>query len=162
VSVNVTQAPLAALRPTTPLVGSSRGVDSDGVFFEALQVSSAEVTTPAVGGVDRSFDFGFVLPIVVGDRVWRDTDGDGVQDDNERGIAGVVVRLVSATTGVVAATTTTSADGLYSFSSANTPFGVGQWQVRVDPAAQTPLSGLHASPATRRTRRARPTRTACR
>jgi hypothetical protein len=144
-SINLTQAPLASLRPTTPLVGTSRGVDSDGVYFEMLNLSSAEIMTPAVGGADTSFDFGFVLPIVVGDRVWRDTDHDGVQDAGERGIAGVVVQLVSVATAQVVATTTSNADGLYAFSSTNTSFGVGQWQLRIE-TTQPALNELHASP----------------
>jgi hypothetical protein len=57
---------------------------------------------------------------VVGDYVWSDTDGDGVQDAGEPGINGVTVNLRDAL-GVLKATTTTAhgvvtgADGFYSF-----------------------------------------------
>lgn len=53
-------------------------------------------------------------PYEVGDRVWRDDNGDGVQDDGEPGIAGVVVTLKDSL-GEVLGTATTGADGLYSF-----------------------------------------------
>ncbi len=53
-------------------------------------------------------------PYKVGDRVWRDDDGDGVQDEGEPGIAGVVVTLKDSL-GEALGTATTDADGLYSF-----------------------------------------------
>jgi uncharacterized repeat protein (TIGR01451 family) len=53
----------------------------------------------------------------IGDFVWKDTDGDGIQDAGEPGIAGLTVTL----TGPVSATTTTSASGKYLFS--NLPAG---------------------------------------
>lgn len=46
------------------------------------------------------WDIGFVPGAVesgaLGDRVWRDDDGDGVQDDGEPGVAGVEVTLIDA------------------------------------------------------------------
>ena len=59
----------------------------------------------------------------IGDRVWADANGDGVQDPGEAGLGGVSVELVTAGpdglfgTGddVVAATTTTNAAGNYIF-----------------------------------------------
>lgn len=62
-------------------------------------------------------DFGYQPPATIGDRVWIDTDGDGVVDNNEEGIAGVVVELVSAgcTAGVNCPTATTDVDGRYAF-----------------------------------------------
>lgn len=54
-------------------------------------------------------------PIEIGNRVWFDADGDGIQDAEEIGIAGVTVSLVQGNT--VIATATTDADGNYIFSS---------------------------------------------
>jgi hypothetical protein len=51
---------------------------------------------------------------IVGDRVWFDRDGDGIQDDGEESVAGVVVRLYSAS-GTLLGTTTTAANGYYYF-----------------------------------------------
>ncbi len=59
-------------------------------------------------------------PIEVGNRVWNDADGDGVQDANESGIAGVLVELYKETSpGVftLIASATTDANGNYYFSS---------------------------------------------
>jgi hypothetical protein len=50
----------------------------------------------------------------VGDRVWTDIDGDGLQDPGEPGEAGVEVALVGANTGQLASTVTDAA-GAYSF-----------------------------------------------
>ncbi|ODS84451.1 MAG: hypothetical protein ABS46_03475 [Cytophagaceae bacterium SCN 52-12] len=55
-------------------------------------------------------------PIEIGNRVWRDTDNDGIQDAGEPGIAGVTVELVD-NTGAVVATAVTDANGNYIFSS---------------------------------------------
>lgn len=49
----------------------------------------------------------------VGDKVWQDTNGNGVQDAGELGVSGVAVTLKQGATTV--ATTTTDASGLYSF-----------------------------------------------
>lgn len=56
-------------------------------------------------------------PIEIGNRIWRDLDGDGIQDANEPGVAGVTVQL-TAPDGTVLATAVTDANGNYYFSSA--------------------------------------------
>ncbi len=52
--------------------------------------------------------------ILLGDRVWRDTNANGVQDAGEPGIANVTVRLADCS-GNTLATTYTDANGIYSF-----------------------------------------------
>ncbi|MEM7352067.1 MAG: SdrD B-like domain-containing protein, partial [Acidobacteriota bacterium] len=52
-------------------------------------------------------------PGQIGDRVWVDLDNNGVQDPGEAGREGVAVELLE--TGVVVASTTTSASGQYLF-----------------------------------------------
>ncbi len=49
----------------------------------------------------------------MGDYVWQDTNGNGVQDAGEPGVNGVAVTLKQGATTV--ANTTTNANGLYSF-----------------------------------------------
>lgn len=56
-----------------------------------------------------------LAPIEVGDRVWLDSDSDGIQDAGETGISNVSVKL---TCGSDSATTTTNTDGAYYFSNA--------------------------------------------
>jgi uncharacterized repeat protein (TIGR01451 family) len=63
-----------------------------------------------------------IVPSSIGDRVWLDTNGNGLQDNNEQGISGVEVKLqcgsveVSTTTLADINTTPTNEAGLYQFS----------------------------------------------
>ena len=58
-------------------------------------------------------DAGFYRPASIDGFVWEDLDRDGLQDANERGLAGVTVQLQGGGTGVL--TTRTDADGFYRF-----------------------------------------------
>jgi large repetitive protein len=75
------------------------------------------VTVPVTGltGVN----FGETLG-TIGDFVWADANGNGVQEPGETGVAGVTVRLLDSTGNLVAATTT-AANGSYKF--VDVPFG---------------------------------------
>ena len=59
------------------------------------------------------------LEASIGDRVWYDTNANGIQDAGEEGVAGVVVELRTNQSGgaggTVLATTTTDANGFYRF-----------------------------------------------
>ena len=66
-------------------------------------------------------------PLVsVGDHVWFDTNRDGLQSPGEKPVEGVTVNLYDAS-GNVVATTTTDADGFYSFTdlTASTEYQIG-------------------------------------
>ncbi len=76
----------------------------------------------ASGDQDLTLDMGIYQPVQVGDTVWYDNDGDGLQESGEGGVQGVVVTLYSTTTGQpvevspgVPMTDTTDANGLYLF-----------------------------------------------
>ena len=56
-------------------------------------------------------------PLEIGNRVFTDTDRNGIQDAGEAGINGVTVDLYQGATQV--ATTTTTGDGNYYFNNAN-------------------------------------------
>jgi hypothetical protein len=66
----------------------------------------------------------FTAPLEIGDRVWEDSNGNGVQDAGELGKAGVTLELYDAAGTVLLATTTTDANGHYSFNETNVPGGV--------------------------------------
>src|SRR5204863_5047269 len=66
----------------------------------------------------------------IGNRVWQDSNGNGIQDPGEPGLAGVTVQLLAAD-GLVSATTTTDSTGAYNF--ANVP--PGSYSVAVQPPA---------------------------
>ena len=61
-------------------------------------------------------------PIELGNRIWRDTDRDGIQDANEAGIVGVTVQLYK--NGALVGTTTTGNDGAYYFNASNVTGGI--------------------------------------
>ena len=73
------------------------------------------VAALAAATINRTIDAGIVTSVSIGDFVWFDTDRDGVQDSGESPVEGVVVNLIDPGDGSVVATTTTDADGFYSF-----------------------------------------------
>ncbi len=60
-------------------------------------------------------------PLEIGNRVWFDTDSDGIQDANESGIASLTVELYKGAT--LVGTTTTNASGNYYFKNSNVTLG---------------------------------------
>jgi uncharacterized repeat protein (TIGR01451 family) len=88
--------------------------------------------TPA----DTSFrDVDRVESARIGDFVWRDDDGDSIQDVGEPGLAGARIQLLDPATLVTIATRTSDANGGYLF----TGLRAGRYVVQIDP--QTTLSG---------------------
>ncbi|MDP2433897.1 MAG: SdrD B-like domain-containing protein [Pseudomonadota bacterium] len=69
-----------------------------------FKIQTLSVCTPACG-----------LNASLGDTVWLDSNGNGVQDAGEAGISGVSVKLLSSV-GAVVTTTTTDSNGNYLFS----------------------------------------------
>jgi len=61
-----------------------------------------------------SYDFGFYQPASLGNQVWLDQDKDGIQDDDEPGVAGVKVDLLDKN-GALITSTLTSPSGVYTF-----------------------------------------------
>lgn len=81
----------------------------------------------AMGDIEILCDF---APVQIGNRVWLDSDGDGIQDAGEPAISGVTATLrevnVDGTLGAVIATTTTNSNGEYYFSSTTSAMTTGQ------------------------------------
>jgi SdrD B-like domain len=85
--------------------------DADRITGKTLPVILAS------GENNPTIDAGYYLPASLGDFVWDDKNGNGVQDSGEPGISGAVVNL-TGTDGAgnpVSLTTTTNASGLYEF-----------------------------------------------
>jgi predicted outer membrane repeat protein len=83
-----------------------------------------------VGGtVDMGAYENTVGACFIGDRVWNDSDGDGVQDAGESGLSGVTLELRNdlCNPGVDCPTTVSGADGTYAFSG----IGAGSYIVAV-------------------------------
>jgi LPXTG-motif cell wall-anchored protein len=144
-SYTVTVVPPAGYVPTTTSAGTSETDSSTG--------TATSVNLTVDGDSDMTLDFGFVLPMVsVGNRVWFDTNHDGIQDPDEPGIAGVTLSITTAdglpvtdVFGNPVTTTVTDAAGLYVF--ANLP--VGSYKVTViDPAGLVPTTTGAGTPET--------------
>lgn len=63
------------------------------------------------------------LPLEIGNYVWYDANGNGIQDPNENGISNISVMLTDEND-LVISTTTTDADGIYLFSDTNVTVGI--------------------------------------
>ncbi len=102
-------------------------------------------------------------PLEIGNRIWQDNDGDGVQDPGEPGLDGVTVELYRD--GQLVGVTTTANGGHYLFNDSNVnqngaagilaglcgPNGEATYEVRIPNAAgssqQPPLAGLNLTQA---------------
>lgn len=110
---------------TTPnLPGANDEIDSDpGIVVADPQgrpAQQTEVINLQSGENDLSWDAGLIGlsgtgSAALGDRVWFDTDRDGIQDAGEQGFAGVTVRLLDAN-GQKLQETVTDQNGIYGFS----------------------------------------------
>ena len=82
-----------------------------------------------LGEENLTLDFGYNRPGAIGDKVYYDSNGNGVQDLGEPGLEGVTVTLLDST-GAVISSTVTNGDGGYLF------FGLpaGDYQVQINPA----------------------------
>ena len=113
--------------------------------FEIDGSTDNQANLTLAGSDIQTADFGFRGTGALGDRVWHDVNGDGLQNTGEPGLVGLTVNLAFAGTdglfGTVddfALTTVTGADGAYRF----TQLPAGQYRVSVD---QTGLPGSFVS-----------------
>lgn len=111
--------------PTQAEVGNAREKDSSTKTSDATVLSKD-------GDSDLTLDFGFVKEeepvaepgsVSVGDYVWFDANANGVQDQNEKGLAGVTLELqgpdgqqVTDIDGAIVEKVVTEHDGKYRFS----------------------------------------------
>ena len=92
---------------TTPNIGSDL-FDSDitGEFGEG----TSDVISLESGDTITNIDAGLILALTIGDFVWEDINGDGIQQSDEPGISGVTVNISNS--GGIVSTTQTDTDGL--------------------------------------------------
>ncbi len=93
-------------------------VQPDGADYANTATVTGVPVPPSAGTLPNPTDddpSGYTpLVAAIGDRVWMDTDVDGLQDAGEAPVADVTVRLLTPG-GVLVATTTTDATGFYEF-----------------------------------------------
>ncbi len=120
VTIDSTQPTLAGYTLTTGGQGN-RAIDSNPTALDTNGLAIADVPLRKAAENDHTFDFGWVPPVRtggLGDRVWLDTNTDGIQDDGEPGIEGAIVKLLD-TDGNPVAEQTTNQNGLYLFADLN-------------------------------------------
>lgn len=81
---------------------------------------TSQTVSVSSGETNNSVDFGFYTPSTIGDYVYDDLDGDGVQNDGtpaDRGVSGVELTLtgITETGAITPVTDTTDGDGAYDF-----------------------------------------------
>jgi hypothetical protein len=88
----------------------------DVVSLPITLTANSEPVNDGDGDINSNLtvDFGLFLPASLGSMVWFDTNGDGITEAGEAGVAGVTVTLYDAA-GNTIATTTTDSNGLYQF-----------------------------------------------
>lgn len=112
--------------------GVGSGQDDSGAYVDA--------------NGDMTIDFGFTPTFSLGNRVFADTDNNGLLDGGEEGLAGVAVTLFAANpsgnpTGTVLAAASTDSAGFYRFDD----LVKGAYVVVVDRASSGGLAGLTSS-----------------
>ena len=93
----------------------ANGNGSDTLDSDANAAGLSQVVALAAGESNQTIDAGLTRLAHLGDRVWFDANGNGVQDAGENGIPGATVQLINPATGAVIATTTSDGNGLYGF-----------------------------------------------
>ena len=91
--------------------------ESLGHYYSVYKTNSPR-TFAKGGGVGDIEVLNDLAPVEIGNRVWVDSDGDGIQDPEEAAIAGVTVELYNETGDTLLASAITDANGHYIFSSA--------------------------------------------
>ncbi|MDB5250383.1 MAG: hypothetical protein JWQ40_4777 [Segetibacter sp.] len=86
--------------------------DNNGVNVIGNEIRTNSIIT--LSAINNTVDFGLKGSASIGDFVWLDNNGNGIQDAGERGIEGATVSLFSPTDTI---TTTTDVDGHYIFES---------------------------------------------
>ncbi len=86
---------------------------------------------------DDTIDAGYIPLATLGDRIWNDVNGNGIQDGGENGIAGAIVQLLDGSNNPVTtdalgntiSTITTDGTGAYLFTDLN----AGTYRIQVTP-----------------------------
>jgi uncharacterized membrane protein len=95
-------------------------------WLNTVTGAEANATVLYTGGNDYGFSGkangigdveGAYVPVAIGDYVWLDSDGDGIQDPSEQPLAGVQVTITCP--GLASITKITDANGRYSFDSSD-------------------------------------------
>jgi len=102
--------------------------DDDAIDSDVYPSTGRTVATSLISGeVDLIWDLGIYRGAMLGDWVWMDKDGNGIQNEDEPGIAGVRVHLTDIY-GTSVTSATSDAQGFYLFEE----LPPGEYQLRCD------------------------------
>ena len=104
--VNGIAHPSSSFGPLTP----------GGYSFQAVYTPDANSPYAGVVAACEPLDVTVLTTASLGDRVWNDQNGNGIQDSGEPGLVGVTVTLIDAINSNTLGSTTTGANGIYVFS----------------------------------------------
>jgi hypothetical protein len=115
-----------------PVNAGTNGVaklnNTTGAFNGGYEIYNVNTTNPGTQSKCHGLgDLEFLQiepPIEIGNRVWDDADGDGIQDASELGIAGVTMELYDAAGTTLLASVDTDANGNYYFNNTNVAGGL--------------------------------------
>ena len=127
VEVDDTTLPTSGGSPIPQTADPDRdGESCDSTTYPGLPACDHEDASIIIeyGTTYAGADFGYQPSGVIGDYVWFDFNGDGVQDANELGLSDV---MVTATMGGTVLTNFTDPDGFYSFAN----LADGLWTIAV-------------------------------
>ncbi|MCB1029049.1 MAG: DUF11 domain-containing protein [Microthrixaceae bacterium] len=151
----LTWTDLGNLAPGKSLVLTYRATPGLDARDNDDQINSVTVTGDDADGNDRNADGPYtdvdtdepaLTGAALGDLVWEDLNGNGVQDGGEPGIKGVAVTLYASDGTTVLDTTTTGDDGEYRFDR----LAAGSYVVGfATPATYTPTASLRGSDITK-------------
>lgn len=98
----------------TGYYNSPSNVGTDDLDSDINQNGFTDCEFLESGETNLTYDFGLYKPAQIGDRVWLDKNGNGVQENGENGIGNITVRLETCG-GNQLQTVTTNASGNYLF-----------------------------------------------
>ncbi|MBU4234741.1 MAG: DUF11 domain-containing protein [Proteobacteria bacterium] len=145
-------APLVSIYPTrtrntdsTTVGGTASDEDTNDLGSDSPR---GEPAYPPMGSSDITNDFGYFVPSSIGDKVWDDSNGNGIQDIGESGRMGVSVQLLDGSGNPVnnpllpgiPYIMPTDANGNYQF----TYLIPGTYQVKFIPPADTGFTGQNS------------------
>ncbi|MDO9226346.1 MAG: SdrD B-like domain-containing protein [Pseudomonadota bacterium] len=106
------------VKPTGYFITKQDQGGNDGVDSDINSSGISGLYTVSAGQENLTVDGGLYKKASIGDKVWLDANGNGVQDAGEAGLSGVSVKLLNSA-GTTLSTTTTDANGNYLFSNLN-------------------------------------------
>lgn len=105
------------------------------------KTGQTSVKTLKSGEENYSFDAGMFIPITVNGTTWHDLDADGIDEENEPGLAGVTVTLFDRD-GDEVQNTTTGSDGVWEFKE----MPPGTYHVKITPPKDSSGATYQLSP----------------